>query len=700
MPNVKVTYANKDSASIDSYFEDVKVLWEKDDTERTVFDLFLRLVDHSSRLAEAIRRERPNDVLDALSETMMWHLSLIGQLHRSLNVIDEPFRIIRKPSDIIWNKYPDLCPACLENFVINILRDLSKNNLHKGNIHKLLQTNLHTIQLRIKELAGSGLSSKLCTCPTRAKEAEERHALYAPISEDLNDLRIIYADLTRNRKIDNINELAEMFENIFFNVYQVYSIEKIAFHLLEEVGELSKAIVSCYSFDRKNAPYTKDLYAIRIKHLEEELADVFSWIYAIFLKIKSVYYRDAQMFFQQTLDIEKMSINLKLNVVESLTMSNIIWLKYGRKYDGKKYILYENSLICYGCFNNPCSCERDLRINWTKAIQSKIDPNKSFHIYYHADFDGIVSATLLISYLTVKHNLEIRKIITHPVDFHLQKKWQDKNFHEPFAILDFLYHPKARYWLDHHHDPFVLPLYREDYERKSTMGRNIFWSKRNSTAIIVFENLIVSIKEGISKEDFDRLHDIMLWAEKIDSADYADVNEWFKSEAIALKLNLLILYHNSDEKLLDFIIKALVRNSINDLFKNKKIMNLYSEARKRMDYEYKQFARFAQLKGSVVFFDISEDKNFRYHRFFPYKVYKEAKFTVGIYRKGNAFEISIGKNPWHKPFESLNIGALCKAFNGGGHKDVGGITLDAQSIARKKSNVVIKTLNEYINHQE
>ena len=92
---------------------------------------------------------------------------------------------------------------------------------------------------------------------------------------------------------------------------------------------------------------------------EEELADVFSWLHALMLKIRHVYYRDAQVYFQSLLSQQPL-LDIRLNLVDAISLADIIWSKYGVDRDGNT----RKTLCCSGCFCAPCRCHRDLKICW------------------------------------------------------------------------------------------------------------------------------------------------------------------------------------------------------------------------------------------------------------------------------------------------------------------------------------------------
>ncbi|PYS47910.1 MAG: hypothetical protein DMF68_14745, partial [Acidobacteria bacterium] len=65
-----------------------------------------------------------------------------------------------------------------------------------------------------------------------------------------------------------------MFMKIFQNSYSTFSLEKIAFFLLEEVGEVTEAIKDCYTYDDQIEPWSPRAAEGRNRKLQDEIADV------------------------------------------------------------------------------------------------------------------------------------------------------------------------------------------------------------------------------------------------------------------------------------------------------------------------------------------------------------------------------------------------------------------------------------------
>ncbi|HWR82316.1 MAG TPA: MazG nucleotide pyrophosphohydrolase domain-containing protein [Candidatus Deferrimicrobium sp.] len=357
----KVNNSNKSIVSIDDFFHDAAFIWHRDKKERTVFDLWLHVIDHCTRLVEAVRKEMPKKVIDDLADTIMWFFSFIAQALNSDNFIDNAFRIDKSPSDLIWNKYPCVCPACFDFLITDMI-----NATNETEAERLLKENDNIIRDELIALSRNDDILTVCNCLSRIFFAEERHNIYKKVSCDLDKLRLFYADITRERhKKKTVLELETMFERIFTNSYHVFSVQNIAFHLLEEVGEVSQALKDRYTYDETREPYEMNRILERKNKLEEEIADVFSWIFALLLKLKRVYYQDAQEYFQ-TLLPKGVPLKIEFDFLNQISLAEIIWSKYGRKEDGS----LSDSMLCTGCYRAPCECKRDLKIDWYKLSEN------------------------------------------------------------------------------------------------------------------------------------------------------------------------------------------------------------------------------------------------------------------------------------------------------------------------------------------
>ena len=73
----------------------------------------------------------------------------------------------------------------------------------------------------------------------------------------------------------------------------------------------------------------------------------------------------------------------------------------------------------------------------------------------------MVSAAVLAKILTETRE---EKVVWSSVNYDQRRDWMSFGGDEPFAIVDFHFHPAAKYWFDHHPTTFLTPELRAAYE--------------------------------------------------------------------------------------------------------------------------------------------------------------------------------------------------------------------------------------------
>jgi NTP pyrophosphatase (non-canonical NTP hydrolase) len=325
----KVKLSEASNATLDDLIHDIRIVWAEKDTQRTIYDTLLHTVNHASKLGEQVRRGEYKGVIDELGDTVMWFLTLVGKLQQPIKERSKTnpetflFYTTLALTDIVWNKYPYVCPACFHR--------LSKENR--------------------KEKAWQ----RPCDC-----------LLYSSIVEGRTDEEkagtekalLNFAEEHKNKKVERLADLEEMFASLYVANYENLSLESIAFHLLEEVGEVSDALIRLYSYNINKTPDPAQIYDIRRVHLESEIADVVSWIFAVSIKVKLLFQVYGKLVTKSGLvPFETTPTPL----AEQINFANILWSRYGDKNTGLLY--------CPTCSQAQCKCE--LRFyNTEEAISS------------------------------------------------------------------------------------------------------------------------------------------------------------------------------------------------------------------------------------------------------------------------------------------------------------------------------------------
>lgn len=307
-------------------------------------------------------------------------------------------------------------------------------------------------------------------------------------------------------------------------------------------------------------------------------------------------------------------------------------------------------------------------------------------LYFHSPcFDGIVSAVLTWDFLQSK--LDWTDVNLRSVNYELKDRWLSSDLETPCAIVDFLYHPQAEFWADHHLTSFLTKNAREDYEHRQ--GQMLIYDDHaGSCAALLWRHL---------RDAFDyrnpRHEDLTRWAEKTDSASYDSVEEAIFPSSPALKISLSLVLGDHDgysQKLVrDLRTKSLdaVANSPEVHFRFDRIQGSIKQGLDR----FRQAARITPQ--DIVVFDVDTQGAF-VSRYAPYYFFRQARYSVGIMRWAGGTKITAMRNPWHE-FDSVPLGEICARFGGGGHRRVGSIMLQGEQIP-DASTLLNRLLREII----
>lgn len=340
----RVDWASRRDASIDDYFADAGDIWGRDRFERTAVDLWLNVIAHTNHVVKNARLRQPRQVIDSLADTVMYLLSFLNQCKYSDRPEDETLKLTVPPSDIIWNKYPGICPTCFDSQLEPVLAS--------EGVHDSAPTPCHLFSAErlINNLATQSRKPIPCTCPAQSTFTGERHHFWNMNNDYLIHFRRMYADtLSRQgEKISSVTELEGMFAAIFDKSCYIFSLERMALFIQEEVGDASEAIKDTYTYYDNVEPWSHDVAERRTRRLQEEIADVFSCLFSILLKIK---------FDCESLNgyVAELSGHNQIDLVEEVSFADLIWSKYGRSKTTGEVWEY---LRCPRCEFRPCKCPR------------------------------------------------------------------------------------------------------------------------------------------------------------------------------------------------------------------------------------------------------------------------------------------------------------------------------------------------------
>jgi hypothetical protein len=297
-------------------------------------------------------------------------------------------------------------------------------------------------------------------------------------------------------------------------------------------------------------------------------------------------------------------------------------------------------------------------------------------IYFHSPcFDGIASAVLAWDFLEKRDGWVAPLLQT--VGYEQRGGWLKESLEPPCAVVDFLYHPGAQFWADHHLTTFLDASTKADFTARADRHL-IYDAAADSCAGLLWRRLYTDFGHRTS-----RYTDLVVWADKIDGARYESVDEAVSASAPALRVALGLSGSDAPEYCVK-VVRALRNLPLEEVATLADVHERYVKARKLFDIGLDRFKRAARLEGDgIVVFDVDATDAF-VSRYAPYHFYPQARYSVGIVRWSGGAGLTAMRNPWRE-FPSVPLGLIAEGMGGGGHQRVAGVKLQGQQVARAEA---------------
>lgn len=316
-----ITSESVGKLSLDDIVSIVPAIYKEKDTYRSVWDIWLHATHHGAAIGEELRKYKPGKkLLTEIADFSMWLFTFAEKIEGKFEqpagenerIGEFTIKTEMRFSEIIWNKYPKVCPVCFWR--------------------------------RTK----SGLSI-VGTCDCLLYDVEDRDRVEGKEAEAVKNKekreRVKALREYAKNEIKNKPNTIDEWQNAFGELYKANlrhsSLVDIGFHLLEEVGEVSDAMVRMYTYKGSNLePRLNQIW------LEEEIADVFSWLNTLVNSLQII--PDISKEFLDYLNLKK----LKAVTDDKIWLSQIIWHGYGSEEQKKFY--------CPHCGKPKCECDISL----------------------------------------------------------------------------------------------------------------------------------------------------------------------------------------------------------------------------------------------------------------------------------------------------------------------------------------------------
>jgi len=284
-------------------------LYRVNDEPLSAHLMWLHVVEHGSAVGEFVRRHEVGKALRRCAHVFCWLCSFVAKYQ--LDNYEQEFMILRRSlSQMAWHKYPYACPFC------------GKVPCHcpldKGYVDELSQ------------------------------DARERHRGELEPKLAKRRTRRAFKITTRGYRIERgcpktLSEFAEMFAILYGPAHHELSLSDIAFHFLEEIGEVAQVIRYVHTIrgwtDKQTHPHLKHRdQALKFYHdaLCDEIGDTFSWLLAIVNKAQ----REVDLATRGTIARAKKPIQIP-------TLTEVLASEY--------HIRNDTVVRCHRCKKTTCS---------------------------------------------------------------------------------------------------------------------------------------------------------------------------------------------------------------------------------------------------------------------------------------------------------------------------------------------------------
>lgn len=282
-------------------------------------------------------------------------------------------------------------------------------------------------------------------------------------------------------------------------------------------------------------------------------------------------------------------------------------------------------------------------------------------------FDGLVSAALAWDFLQTQWRWSIERL--EFVNYDRSATWLQTPLPPLAAVVDFLYHPDARFWADHHGTTFLTDAARRDFERRSTDDFILYDRSSASCAMLLWKR-VASVAS-----DRSRYGEMALWADRIDAARYDSVDDAvFGRSSPAMGINLS-LSGNADRSYGEMLLRAMRTDDLTRIAGRDDVRARVQDARERITQGLALVRDRIRLDSSdIAVLDIEPPDGVTVNRYSPYVYFPNARYSVALTRTGSDARLTAMRNPWRN-FDSVDLGAIFRDYGGGGHQRVGSVVI-------------------------
>lgn len=307
-----------------------------------------------------------------------------------------------------------------------------------------------------------------------------------------------------------------------------------------------------------------------------------------------------------------------------------------------------------------------------------------YNIYFHNDFDGRASAAVVLAFLRSRGDEAIRYI---PLDFSVKPHWASLALKKPAAIVDFLYHPDAVIWFDHHETSFIKKEWKNDVHSTPIHAWNVNYP---SCCSLVLATLV----RRYGFKATPHFKELARWLDVVDGGNFSSALETIKIEEPALRLMHYIEAFGSPRRSLAWLIEAMSRTSIRSIVRDPRLGRFTKKLYRMRDNTFHFYEKHLQIFDRIGFLDLTGGARLLDLRLTPYYLDPKLLYFVFTKKHGDQYGIHVGANPWRRKESKVHLGEFFRKYGGGGHEHVGAVRLPKKEQFQKVLQEVLEYLKK------
>ena len=323
----------------------------------------------------------------------------------------------------------------------------------------------------------------------------------------------------------------------------------------------------------------------------------------------------------------------------------------------------------------------------------------SIYLHYPC-FDGLVSAAIAWDFLEGSQGWSPGTVCPVNYGSDQRAKWLTTALPPQSVVVDFLYHPDAFFWADHHATTFLNEEARLAYERHENDRSLLYDPKVTSCAKLLWEHL------AAASSDPGRYEEMAYWADRTDSAKYDSVDEALFGAQPGLQI-ARSLSASRDDSYCEFLLRHMHTDTLAQIAALPEVAarerDVWKLTQNGLDFIRKN-KRMAMRTGGIVVLEVDEIPDMIVNRYSPYEFYPDARYSVALSRSSKDASILAMRNPW-RDFESVDLGKIFEKLGetfdgvkGGGHQRVAAVVISANS--QYEPEVVLSEIVDQIRRKD